>query len=100
MPERKPALAAPEPAPAARPYAAPAPAAKQAPLTTDRRSATSDLRSPAVAALIAELDQRPASEWLARIASLRRDGRSSDADALVAEFKRRFPDEPLPPSER
>lgn len=108
VPERKPAMPAPPrqmaPEPAAKPSAAPAPAPAPAPaakpLAAQRRAATSDAMSPAVAALVAELDQRPPADWLARIAVLRREGRTSDADALVAEFRRRFPDEPAPPAER
>jgi hypothetical protein len=108
LPERRPAMAAPAqaptsaagPAPATKPFAAAAPAPKPAPLAAQRRSAATDALTPAVAALVAELEQRPAAEWLARIAALRREGRSADADGLAAEFKRRFPDEPLPPAER
>jgi len=34
-------------------------------------------------------------EWLARIEELRRQGKQTEADALLAEFKKRFPDYPL-----
>jgi hypothetical protein len=52
--------------------------------------------APAVAAIAAELEGRPPAAWLDRVATLRRDGRTEDADALLAEFRRRHPDEPLP----
>lgn len=87
---------APAAAPAMRPYAAPA--AK--PLGQQRRADVAQAMTPAVAALAAELDKRPPAEWLARIAQLRREGRAADADGLLAEFKRRFPEEPVPPAER
>jgi hypothetical protein len=35
-------------------------------------------------------------QWLAKIEELRRQGKQSEADALLAEFKKRFPDYPLP----
>jgi hypothetical protein len=53
--------------------------------------------SPA-AALITELEGQPASRWIERIVTLRRDGRRHEAEALLAEFKLRYPSEPLPPS--
>ncbi|MDB5904142.1 MAG: hypothetical protein JWM26_3020 [Betaproteobacteria bacterium] len=52
--------------------------------------------TPAVAAMVVELDGRAPAAWLERVATLRRDGRTDDADALLAEFRRRYPDEPLP----
>ena len=92
------AASAPAPAPAMRPYAA----QEAKPLVQQRRAAPADAAAmtPAVAALVAELDKRPAADWLARIAALRREGRVADADGLLAEFRRRFPDEPVPPSDR
>jgi hypothetical protein len=35
-------------------------------------------------------------KWVQRIVEWRRTGRTADADALTAEFRRRFPDHPLP----
>jgi hypothetical protein len=52
--------------------------------------------SPA-AALITELEGQPAPRWIERIVTLRRDGRRHEAEALLAEFKLRYPSEPLPP---
>lgn len=35
-------------------------------------------------------------QWLTRIEALRKEGRQAEADALLAEFRQRFPDYPLP----
>ncbi|HEX2827211.1 MAG TPA: hypothetical protein VHP37_12760 [Burkholderiales bacterium] len=83
-------------APAMRPYAM----QDAKPLASQRRAAAADAMTPAVAALVAELDKRPPAEWLARIAALRREGRAADAEGLLAEFRRRFPEEPVPPADR
>ncbi len=40
-------------------------------------------------------DRRPPEEWLAAIAELRRQGRTAEADASLAEFRRRYPNYPL-----
>jgi hypothetical protein len=66
-----------------------APAAKPA-------MAARNALTPAVAAIVVELDGRAPAAWLERVATLRRDGRTDDADALLAELRRRYPDEPLP----
>lgn len=42
------------------------------------------------------LEQEPPAKWLERLAELRRQDRTSEADELLAEIKRRFPDQPLP----
>lgn len=38
--------------------------------------------------------------WLQRIGELLQQGRSEDAKASLAEFRRRYPDAPLPPDLR
>ena len=43
---------------------------------------------------LASLDNQPAGKWLEKLAELRREGRTSDAEQLLAEFRRRFPDHP------
>jgi hypothetical protein len=53
--------------------------------------------SARASALIAELENEPPARWVERMLALRREDRRQDADALVAEFKRRFPTERLPP---
>lgn len=81
------------PAPAAKPEAvqrpAPQPLAKRAQAGPGR-----------IAPLIKELDSQPAEKWLEKIEALRREERRGESDELLAEFKRRFPDYPLPPSLR
>ena len=49
-----------------------------------------------IAALVKSLDREPPEKWLARIRELRRAGTTADADALLGEFRRRFPGHPLP----
>lgn len=43
-----------------------------------------------------ELDREPPDKWLERIAALRREGRAGEADELLSEFRKRFPDHPVP----
>lgn len=52
--------------------------------------------APARSALWQDLVREPPEKWLQRIAELRRAGQTADADALLAEFRRRFPDVRLP----
>lgn len=47
-------------------------------------------------ALWQDLVREPPEKWLQRIAELRRAGQTADAETLVAEFRRRFPDQRLP----
>jgi hypothetical protein len=42
------------------------------------------------------LEQEPPQKWLERVAELKRQGRTGEANELLAELKRRFPDHPLP----
>jgi hypothetical protein len=42
------------------------------------------------------LEQEPPQKWVERLAELRRQGRTGEAEELLAELKRRFPDHPLP----
>jgi hypothetical protein len=41
-------------------------------------------------------EKEPPQKWLDRIAELRRQGETALAEEMVAEFKRRFPEHPLP----
>lgn len=43
------------------------------------------------------LEQEPPAKWLERAAELKRQGRSGEAEELIAEFKRRFHDTRIPP---
>ena len=47
-----------------------------------------------------ELQGEPPEKALERIAALRREGRTKEADDLYAEFKRRFPDYRIPDAMR
>jgi hypothetical protein len=53
-----------------------------------------------VAALLKEFDPQVPEKWLEKIEALKREGRKGEADELLAEFKRRFPNHPLPPGLR
>lgn len=53
--------------------------------------------SPRPASLLwQDLEREAPEQWIRRIAELRREGRTADAEALLAEFRRRFPDRPPP----
>jgi hypothetical protein len=95
VPGSAPPSSAPAPPPAARPLL------ERKALTASKQLA--DAQSPAAIAsapakLIAELEGQPPARWIERIVGLRRDGRRSEADALIAEFKRRYGEERLPAS--
>ena len=71
--------------------APPSPAAKSATAPSLQRSSPQPVPRPA---WLIELDSQPPEKWLARLAQFKRDGRQADADELMAEFRRRFPDHP------
>jgi hypothetical protein len=85
---------------------APRPLLRSAPAPLADRPAGPPARSmalsvpPASDALWRDLAEAPAEQWLQRIAELRAAGRGADADALTAEFRRRFPDVILPAEAR
>jgi hypothetical protein len=86
---------------AARPMmrAAPAPAAADAAAGRIARSApaaSTAAVASAVPPLWQDLIDQPADKWVQRILEWQRAGRSADAETLVREFVRRFPDQPLP----
>jgi len=99
--ERPPAKPAPPPPAAGAPAAerAPAPAAKPAPAVRGLQREDYGMLarpSPEVARHIVDLESKPPAAWIERVLSLRREGRTAEADGLLAEFRRRFPGEPLP----
>ena len=59
------------------------------------RAAPTGQRADQGAASQDRSDQYSPEEWLAAIAELRRQGRTAEADAKLAEFRRRYPDYPL-----
>lgn len=97
-----PRLEAAPPSESARPIlrSAPAPMAAEAlsaPAARKAAPAAAMLAPPpAQQALWQDLLTEPAEKWLERIVDWRRSGRTVDADALAAEFRRRFPDRSLP----
>ena len=104
--EQAQALSAPAqaPAPLQSRAAAPAPAPARAPapagsIRAFKRSDSVESEAgvaSAVSKLVVELSERPPAEWLERVATLRREGRRPEADALLEEFRRRYPDQPIP----
>ena len=42
-------------------------------------------------------EKEPPQKWLERISELKRQQRAAEAEAMLVEFKRRFPGHPLPP---
>jgi len=63
----------------------------------------------AMAEKAAELDRQPVwhgyekelpQKWLERIEELKRQGRTAEAEDMLSEFKRRFPEYPLPPGSK
>ena len=70
------------------------------PLTA--QSAAKSERSPLdlrVDALVNALDGAAPPLWLEKIKALRKEGRKEEADALLEELKRRYPDYPIPSDE-
>ena len=65
-------------------------APRAAPLHADATAAN-------VAELARQLSTEPAEKWGEKIIELRREGRPADADALLSEFRRRFPHSAVPP---
>ena len=88
MAEPFPAPAAPPPAAEGR-IAAPAPAS--AAKAVQQRSGPQQMTHPA---WFTELDNQPPEKWLERLAQFKRDGRQAEADEVMSEFRRRFPDHP------
>lgn len=67
-----------------------------APATRADRAEAARQSPPDIAALKTELEKEPPARWIERIGTLRREGRRLEADALLAEFKRRYPEELVP----
>lgn len=82
--------AAPKPEPAQSTEAAP-------PLESRRQAAPMRAEADAATMLARQYASEPPEKWGEKIMELRRAGRAEDAEALLAEFRRRFPDYPVPP---
>lgn len=78
----------------AAPMAAPAePAGARMLMQAKKEAAVAEDRLP----VWHGLEKEPPQKWIERIAELRRQQRTVEGEALLAEFRRRFPDHPLPP---
>ena len=72
--------------------AAPQPMPMKKRIQAERAKPLADKRPP----VWHGLEQEPPQKWLERLADLRKQGRTGEANELLAELKRRFPDHPLP----
>jgi hypothetical protein len=93
---RRVAPAAEMPAPALadnRALAVPTPPAS-APMAAAAKPVSPPLKAMVRVPLWRGLEDQPPEKWLERLVELKRDGRVSDADELMVEFRRRFPDHP------
>jgi hypothetical protein len=75
-----------------RVQAAPAPAAVPPPPAKALVRAAP--KPPARPAWLVELDYQPPERWLDKLAEFRHSDRNADAEELLAEFRKRFPDHP------
>lgn len=89
MPEEARARAAPAQA-QGRVSAAPPPAAPDPRLQSKRADPPTVARSP----WLLQLDNQPPEKWLELLATFKREGRVADAEELLIEFRRRFPEHP------
>ncbi len=79
---------------------APAPLADRAGSSAAAPARSAIPAPPEPAALWRDLVTAAPEQWIKRIVELRRAGKTADADALAAEFGRRFPDQQLPAEAR
>jgi hypothetical protein len=47
-----------------------------------------------------DFEKEPPRKWLEKIEELKRQGRVAEAEEMLSEFKRRFPELPLPPDSK
>ncbi len=87
-----------EPIAAAKPAPAPSPSAKPAPAIAPPRAL--EKSSKEFTEAVEQMALLSPDKWLARIEELRRLGRSEEARAGLAEFRKRCPDYALPPALR
>jgi hypothetical protein len=71
-------------------------ASQPKPLADNRRMQAEQAFAVKRAPVWQGLEQEPPQKWLERLAELKRQGRTGEANELLAELKRRFPDYPLP----
>lgn len=80
----------------AAPMGAPAPAPEVAERTLSQARKETASAKDRTTPIWQGYDKEPPQKWLERIEELRRQQRLADADAMQAEFRRRFPGHPLP----
>ncbi len=88
---RAPAVAERRAAPMAA-ASAPEPASAKAMMQARKEAAPGDDKQP----VWHGLENEPPQKWLERISDLKRQQRAAEAEAMLVEFKRRFPGHPLP----
>ena len=71
---------------------APEPASAQAMMQARKEAAPGDDKLP----VWHGFEKEPPQKWFDRISELKRQQRAAEAEAMLAEFKRRFPGHPLP----
>lgn len=64
----------------------------------DRAAAATGADGVPPAALVRELETQPPEKWLDKILGLRQQGRAGEADELLVEFRKRYPNHPVPSS--
>ena len=72
---------------------APEPASAKAMMQAGKEAAPGDDKLP----VWHGFEKEPPQKWFERISELKRQQRAAEAEAMLAEFKRRFPGHPLPP---
>jgi hypothetical protein len=70
--------------------------APQVPQSATQRDPEAPAPVPLASTLAAEYADEPPGKWGEKIVDLRRQGRSAEADALLAEFRQRFPGHVVP----
>jgi hypothetical protein len=103
------AATAPPAAPASAPHAEAAPRAAPAAKARPQAKASAGVRgleaegalgaarpAPEVARHLVELDKQPVAAWIERVLLLRKQGRMAEADGVLLELKRRYPEAVLP----
>jgi hypothetical protein len=70
--------------------------AEQRSLSRQQASATTAPSDSEVARLLKALENQPPERWLEKVEELRRAGRQAESDELLAAFRKRFPEYPVP----
>lgn len=76
--------------------APPAPSGRVAPQAAAPAPAAKPALAVRQSALVRDYEYQPPEKWIEKITELKRDGKTTEADEMLAEFKKRFPEHPLP----